>query len=89
MGALIAEVGSILSGLIAASSVGVAVRTWLASRKNVATVTLKLERDGRTYEVSAGDTKDPEEMHRLLTELMENADTSTDEDSPTPPSNKS
>ncbi|MFF0733314.1 hypothetical protein ACFYVK_17025 [Streptomyces chartreusis] len=79
---LIAEVGSVVVSLIAASSFGAAIKAWYESRVKDPkesrgkgrTVTVRLERDGQTVELSMDDMKDQEELQKILAELMDGSD---------------
>ncbi|WP_437017803.1 effector-associated constant component EACC1 [Streptomyces sp. enrichment culture] len=81
MGPLIAEVGSIIASVIAASSFGAAITAWFTQRSAAPKTTVTLERDGKTVELSLDSTKDSEDLARILAELLESSDAPDDGES--------
>ena len=74
MGPLIAEVGSILASMVAASSLGVAIKAWFASRSRNPRPTVIIERDGKTIELPLDNAHDSDELQRIVATLMEDSD---------------
>ena len=74
MGPLIAEVGSILASMVAASSLGVAIKAWFASRSRKPRTTVIIEPDGKTIELALDNAHDSDELQRIVATLMEDSD---------------
>ncbi|MER6179468.1 hypothetical protein [Streptomyces sp. NPDC001652] len=77
---LIAEVGSVVASLIAASSFGAAIAAWFNRRlnKKPATTTVTIERDGKTIELPLDTIHDSDELRRIVAEIMRDSDVPDD-----------
>ncbi|MGW2782960.1 effector-associated constant component EACC1 [Streptomyces populi] len=75
MGTVVAEIGSILASVIAASSLGAAIKAWFETRRKSPSVQMTLKSGDKTVVVN-GDMSG-EELQRIINELVTESEASS------------